>query len=239
MTSLSRCSIAALFLAACTSPSGSDIDTDTDTGIESADLSPEVAQGGTTYFAAAVAVNGAQLKLVQTRVASGDDVFVTYKKLGGDVNDRIAIAVKGAANDDYVMSLRTGGSTLGTLAFHHIPAGRYEVRAYRGDSFELQCAPIDLTVQARNASLTIAKQQYTSADPIVVDFAGMSTNQLDWITVTPASAPDDESPEWYYTNGDTYGEMTFGAVPAGSYEVRAFVDGRFERVGTLAFVVNP
>jgi hypothetical protein len=235
MTILPRISLASVFLAACVSPSGSDIDTDTHVSPDVGDAQPPALEQGTSELL--VARTGPQLDVLQTKPSSGDFVTVTYKRLAGDVNDRIAVALKGSPTDEYLMSERTEGATSGTVTFFHIPAGAYEIRAYRGDSFLLQTDPLGLTVQARNASLYLNQDQYGSTDPIVVDYSGMGLNALDWITVAPADAPDDSSPEWYYTNGNTRGEMTFGAVPAGSYEVRAFVDGRLERVGTLPFVV--
>lgn len=85
------------------------------------------------------------------------------------------------------------------------------------------------------------KDVYAVGEPVLVYWNGMPGNGQDWITVAPATAPDDEWGQWTYTNGAIDGSYEVTGLPAGDYEVRAYYnwpDGGFEVKSSYYFVVQ-
>jgi hypothetical protein len=88
------------------------------------------------------------------------------------------------------------------------------------------------------------KQVYATDEPVVVDFSGFPGNNADWVTVVKATAATDSYGQFFYTDRKRDGSVTFDALPAGEYEVRAYfnwpqdgykVQGRYPfRVGEAA-----
>jgi TolB-like protein len=70
--------------------------------------------------------------------------------------------------------------------------------------------------------LTASKTRYTTAEQIVVIFAGLPGNERDWITLVDASKSDDVYGEYFYTDSQATGSCIFSPVTAGDYEVRAY-----------------
>jgi hypothetical protein len=83
---------------------------------------------------------------------------------------------------------------------------------------------LTLPSPAHAVTLTTSSGQYCPGEAIIVTYEGMPGNAQDWITAVPRAEPDTAYWEWYYTGGSTQGNFTFGGLPAGSYEVRAYFD---------------
>ena len=75
-----------------------------------------------------------------------------------------------------------------------------------------------------DAVISTDRQVYAPDEAIVVEFSGLPGTQQDWITVVPASLPEDQYHQWFYTGDQQNGSFTFEPLPAGDYEVRLYLD---------------
>lgn len=79
---------------------------------------------------------------------------------------------------------------------------------------------------------------YLPADPITVNFGGLTTDVNNWITVVPAGSPLTTYTEWHYTSGATSGTMQFAPLgTVGVYEARAFYRDGFTLAKSTTFTV--
>jgi TolB-like protein len=69
-----------------------------------------------------------------------------------------------------------------------------------------------------------AKAGYLASEQVTVSWSGFPGNDNDWITLVKADEGDDSYGLWFYTYGQKSGEHAFDAVPAGDYELRAYLD---------------
>ena len=74
------------------------------------------------------------------------------------------------------------------------------------------------------AEVRTSKGVYDLYEDVRVTFSGFPGNRHEWITIVPATAPDDEIGEKFFTDGARAGEITFRGFPPGDYEVRAYFD---------------
>ncbi len=63
---------------------------------------------------------------------------------------------------------------------------------------------------------------FRAGDAIAIHYSGMSGHAQDWITVQPASAPDNTFGKWAYTKGVKSGRFTVDGLSPGDYEARAY-----------------
>jgi hypothetical protein len=73
-------------------------------------------------------------------------------------------------------------------------------------------------------TLSAGKDSYLPHEPIVVDFSDLAGNATDWITVVLASADTTAYAQWFTTQGETSGSLTFNGLPPGDYEARLLAD---------------
>ena len=78
------------------------------------------------------------------------------------------------------------------------------------------------TVAVGTAIAKTQKTDYAANEQIVVDYSGFPGNARDWITISPASNPDNRYGQYFYTQGKQNGTYTFRGLPAGEYEVRSY-----------------
>ncbi|MDJ0511170.1 MAG: hypothetical protein QNJ64_18225, partial [Crocosphaera sp.] len=92
--------------------------------------------------------------------------------------------------------------------------------AHAGTSAEMLLN--DHTVAAATATAKTQKTNYAPNEQIVVEYSGFPGYAKDWITIIPASRPDNSYGEYFYTQGQKSGSHTFNSLPAGDYEVRSY-----------------
>lgn len=96
--------------------------------------------------------------------------------------------------------------------------------------------------ETARTQLNLNKVSYSPDEPIIVTYSGMPGNAQDWITVVGAMAPKDSYGEYFYTEGQTDGDMNFGGLQPGRYEARAYHDwpnGGYEIMSRTPFTVEP
>lgn len=80
----------------------------------------------------------------------------------------------------------------------------------------------DYTVALGTATAKTQKSNYAPNEQIIVDYSGFPGNARDWITITPATRPDNSYGQYFYTQGKQNGTYTFNGLPAGDYQVRGY-----------------
>lgn len=78
-----------------------------------------------------------------------------------------------------------------------------------------------MTSYAFAFSVSTDKQTYSIGESIQVAYNGFAT-ETDWVTIVRSSAATDSYAEWYYTQGNQSGSLTFKPLQEGTYEVRAY-----------------
>jgi len=68
------------------------------------------------------------------------------------------------------------------------------------------------------------KASYSPGEPIKVNFSGFPGNKQDWISIAYPYYQPNQSLQWQYTQGRTQGTISFKGLPAGDYEVRAYLN---------------
>lgn len=91
-----------------------------------------------------------------------------------------------------------------------------------------------------STSIETTKQAYTTEEAIIVNFNNMSGENHDWIAIYPSNVSSDwgNQLQWTWTEGDQDGQKQFNALPAGSYEVRAFFNNSFTVEATYPFKID-
>uniref|UniRef100_UPI0018E57B2A choice-of-anchor C family protein n=1 Tax=Cyanothece sp. BG0011 TaxID=2082950 RepID=UPI0018E57B2A len=80
----------------------------------------------------------------------------------------------------------------------------------------------DYTVAVGTATAKAQKSNYAPNEQIIVEYSGFPGNARDWITITPATRPDNSYGQYFYTQGKQNGTYTFNGLPAGDYQVRGY-----------------
>jgi hypothetical protein len=93
-----------------------------------------VADRATFSVTAPMGPPAADVTTTQASYTVGQTVVVNYTSLPGPT-DWIGIAVAGSPDTSYVKYMYTGGVADGQVQFTGLPAGSYEARAYKNDSF--------------------------------------------------------------------------------------------------------
>ena len=115
--------------------------------------------------------------------------------------------------------------------------------ADRGVQFEMKSTVItaDAEWPWPDALVESNKTQYTTEEEIVISYDHSAGNQKDWIGIY-STADESEGGgqllEWYYTEGNISGEMTFKSLPVGNYVATLYVNNGYEELGQVAFEVR-
>ena len=90
------------------------------------------------------------------------------------------------------------------------------------------------------ANLNLNKATYTNNEKIIVNFTNMTAKNRDWIGIYPknSSTAWRNVVAWHWTDDRTNGQVTFDALPAGEYEVRAFYNNSGHLEAAKAFRVT-
>lgn len=94
--------------------------------------------------------------------------------------------------------------------------------------------------EAAALSVRTLKGKYAPFEEIDIEFSGLPGNQQDWITLVKSSDPENTYGQWFYTKGKQSGRYTFNGMPAGSYEIRTYLDwpkGGYQVMASHPFTV--
>jgi len=90
------------------------------------------------------------------------------------------------------------------------------------------------------AKLDLSSGVFSPDESIVVRFSEMTAQNKDWIGIYPTNSSNDWSNVllWKWTNDRSSDTLTFGHLPVGSYEVRAFYNNSFTTEVSKKFSVK-
>jgi hypothetical protein len=154
-----------------------------------------------------------------------DQIVVSWSNLPGNATDWVSIAPAGSSDTTATRWIYTNGQTSGSFAFESpSTGGSYVARTYINDSYNKvgESAPFGIGVE-----VTTNKASYTTTEPVTVNWQNFPTNASDWVAIAPAGSPLTTVTTWVYTNGVAMGSTVFGALPAGSYVARGFLDDSY------------
>ncbi len=130
----------------------------------------------------------------------------------------------------------------GTLTLRGQRAGAYEIRALLENPREV-VARLAFTIASAASgppALALVGEAVHAGQAITLRFSNLPGDGDDWIAVVEAGKPDTQWGAWSYTHGKSDGELTLPGQPAGSYELRAYVERpRREVMARLPLIVLP
>lgn len=190
------------------------------------------------------------VKTSQDIYYENQNITVEFYNLSGSQSDWITIVPINDPDNTFKEWYYTKGAKNGKMEFKGLPAGRYEVRAYLNwpnggynvvsrYAFTVVKAKTDYVI-SNQPFVKTAQPVYGEYQRITVEFYNLLGSQTDWITIVPVSDPDNTYKEWYYTKGVRSGKMEFNGLPAGIYEVRAYLNwpnGGYNVVSRYQFTV--
>ena len=180
----------------------------------------------------------------RTAYTSVDPIGVLWSGLPGNAKDWIAIAPSGSEPTQVATWVYANGVVNGSTTFNTsvLAAGTYVARAFVDDSYTIiaESAAFTVTV-ATQTTVTTDLATYAVGQPITISWTGLPGNSKDWVGYAPAGSPDTTVTRWLYVgpNAQT-GSLTLeGALAAGTYVARAFVNDSYTKAGeSAAFVVQ-
>jgi alpha-tubulin suppressor-like RCC1 family protein len=154
----------------------------------------------------------------------GGTITVTYSGLPGNYLDWIAIAPAGSPDTTYLAYVFTSGQISGTATFTAPGYGSYVARAFSNNTYTLLAESTPPFTVAGGPSPTISTDStsYNPGNTILVTYANLPGNYLDWIDIAPAGSTAMTVTQQVFTSGQVSGTTTFTAPGNGSYVVRAF-----------------
>ncbi len=187
---------------------------------------------------------GATVTTDTSSYAQYGTITVNWTNLDGAANDWIALAPQGSDQSNVTIWKYTGGGNNGSVTFNPglSSTGNYVARAFEKDNYILAGTSPTFAVTSAGAGVTVTTDASTYAlgAPVTVTWAGMPTNNNDWIAIAPASSSDTTVTRWVYTHGVSNGSFTFEGPPtATTYVARAFLNDTYAKLAQSAsFVVQ-
>lgn len=101
-----------------------------------------------------------------------------------------------------------------------------ESGGYADNSGALTVALCETSTVAPSGQLAIrtSKDVYGASDVITAEYSGLASTKGNWMTVVDAAAKPDSYGEWHWLEEKSVGTLDFGPHPAGTYEVRLYMD---------------
>jgi hypothetical protein len=184
--------------------------------------------------------------LVNTNAPSytpNQSITVNWTHMPGTAGDWVVIAPQGSPPNTVTTFAFTDQSVNGNHVFATgvSSAGTYVARTMSPNFYFISGQSAPFTVSGGSSpTVTTDQPSYNLGDNVVVTWAGLTTNDHDWIAIAPAGSPDTTVTRWIYTHTQANGSFVFeGPAATGTYEARAFFNDTYVRVGTSAtFTVN-
>jgi hypothetical protein len=168
-----------------------------------------------------------------------ETITIDFSGFTADAKDWITVVPANAPLTSYGEYHYTAGVAAGSMDFVALPVGNYEARAYFNDNFALVTRTAFSVVDGvSGVGVTSTKQSYLPQEAISIDWSGFTLDPTDWITIVPAGAGPMAFDEWHYTDGAAAGSMSFGGLPEGAYEARAFFADGFTLAAKMSFTVG-
>ncbi len=206
-----------------------------------------------------LAVNGVDAPGAVT-VAAGTPLTVVLTDGPANPSDWVGLFAAAAADSSPIAwsyldghtTPPTQGLVAATLQFlAPVAAGTYEIRAFAGNTFNRLAASGPLSVTPSPATIAVngttppTGVTVPPASTLALQVTDGPGNPADWIGLFRASDPDASPLTWQYLNGSTAppavgltaASLTV-TLPAdtGTYEVRLFADGSYNRLATSSAV---
>jgi 5-hydroxyisourate hydrolase-like protein (transthyretin family) len=145
------------------------------------------------------------------------------------------VAPVGAADTAWVAWGYTNGASSGSLTLtltSYITPGTYNARLFPNDTW--QRLAVSNTISVLSPTVAASPSSLTPGGTLTVSWQniGAPTTQ-DWLTLNPVGAADANWLAWIYGTGRANDSALFpipSNLPAGSYEVRLFSNGTFNRL---------
>ena len=187
--------------------------------------------------------NNTMIKTDKENYNIEDKIVVNISNMLGSSKDWVAIYPEGSstASENLIYWDWTNSEINTSITFNSLPTGRYEVRAFFNNTFNVE-AVSPFTVEDANppAILTIQKKEYLEREAIAVTFENMLGDDDDWIAIY-AKGKNSERKNviaWKSTGGAEEGLVTFDALPVGEYDVRAFFKNSYKLEAKQSFIVK-
>ena len=178
------------------------------------------------------------------QLAPSTPIEVGFSDVPVSGSNWVTVAAVGSAPDAYLAYAYLPETESGTVSLAGQPAGEYEVRLFLDWAGTLSYdvkAVSKVTVKVP-ASVTVS-DALTAGEPVVVDYAEVTSSASNWVAIAVAGAPAGEYVAWQYLPEGASGQVSLPGLPAGSYEARIFYDwlgtGSFEVRASRAFTVAP
>ncbi|MEQ9814579.1 MAG: discoidin domain-containing protein [Azospirillaceae bacterium] len=110
--------------------------------------------------------------------------------------------------------------------------GVFDLHLVGDDGRTLVTTPFEVAAPPPpDISLEVDREVYRPGRPIVVTFDGLPGHAEEWVTLIDAVAPDSAYGQYFYTEGDASGTLTFDAPQEpGQYEIRVLLQTDGDRV---------
>jgi hypothetical protein len=87
-------------------------------------------------------------------------------------------------------------------------------------------------------TIKLSKTEYNQNEKIDVNYSNMPGNAKDWIGVFKANDKDENYIQYFYTNANKSGTLSFNTLPVGNYEVRVYFNDSYKVEGKTSFSVQ-
>ena len=168
----------------------------------------------------------------------GQPVVIEFRNFPGNKQDWISVMRVGQPDNTYHRGYwsYTKGQHSGRITLGKLDAGQYEVRGYLNwptggyqvvsrSRFTIENRP-KTDRPEQGGGISVMALTLLPNTPITIKFDGLPGNKQDWISIMPAEKPDNSyrNGYWAYTKGQSSGQVTFGTLSPGNYEIRVYLD---------------
>ena len=188
-------------------------------------------------------LNATNLNVNKNKYNPNEQIRVHFSGMVGKNQDWVAIYPENS-NNQWANVKRwnwTNDKAAGDLLFQGLPVGKYEVRAFYNNSYNVEVSK-KFTVNGNNVAATVTtnKVDYNLGEIVTASFNHMSGNNEDWIAIYKAGSDNTWANviDWAYIDGKVQGSKSFKNLPKGNYEVRVFFNNSYHVEVTHAFTVG-
>ena len=182
--------------------------------------------------------------------APKEEIVILFENMPGHSRDWVARAKSGAPDRRPLGGYRyLKGASSGRTTLDGLGPGEYEIRAYKGGSYEVLARfpfRVEVTAarttddsDAETVNIRTEKEVYAPKEEIVILFENMPGHSRDWVARAKSGAPDRRPLGGYrYLKGASSGRTTLDGLGPGEYEIRAYKGGSYEVLARFPFRVE-
>ena len=190
-------------------------------------------------------LNATSVETNKEKYKNNENITVTFSEMGGNAQDWIGIYKENDNNDweNIVQWDWTNGKVNGSTLFNGLKTGKYEVRLFLNNSFELQ-ATFTFEVEEgelEKANVETSKDNYKIHENIIITISNMIGDNKDWIGIYKAESSNDWGNviAWKWTSGKVNAQFSFTPLDSADYEIRLFSANSFNLEAKYAFSIDP